>query len=1172
MFKKILKFLLIVLVWLLLAVLLIAGASFLGYPGEFGLYVFLALFFLWYGVKLGRKLYHRYRAKKRVRQLVNVEAPAEEGDAVERRFGLLRRPSELENGVRQLVRTLGQTELSTRGDPLYVLPWFTLLGNTTPDLATIIERTRLQGPTIDPDREDRETGVNWHLYNQGVLLSTPERFADGDVPSTDPQWLELLDVLVRYRSVEPLNGLVVAIPVTEILSDDTEALLDRALKLRRLIEDCVQVLGVQVPIYVLVTGLEELSGIDQWLGQLSDDGLRQAIGRINERDETPETLVVAAVESLARRVRQMNLEAVSEGELDPELMRLPVRVRDMTHSLGNFVTTLFQANPYQKTPEFRGLYFAATASRRGHAVSAFTRDLFTHILPTDRARVTPVAEHQRRTASRERSRMVLGAGVAGLLLAALGGLYLHDRDNLQDMLEAHQQLRPESDAADGQALDVPVRSLLHDQELINALDRRRWAPWLSAMGELEFTEIMKGRFVDRVHQELVQPIDSEFRARLEADFFSQPFTISDARMLDAVGTYIGILVRRINLLNAQLEGTGGSALRDRPMPYDVGEVPDGTGGMLNEINDLYVQSLIWREAGAESGSDREPSVIRGRRDQMVATLERILAHSNGSLEWVIDWVNDNPNYSGYRLSEFWDGGSRQIEGEVVVGGAFTLDGKDAIESFIEEMQLAVPDADTLQSAIPDLFDTYESRYLAAWKRFAAEFNNGMSRLSGRDEYLGYINNLDTGRNQYFSTLDLVYEQVVPFIEQGEDLGDWLLMLDYYNDMVSLQPDENADTSGRDKILTKLALKTVGTAGPLGKAIAKRGKKGMKTKRKLDKTGGGPSVSERMLRLEDAAALLEDYRGAIGDFVFNAEVRSVSFDNMGQRFTNPDNPGAGAGALGQAHGVMRELQALVGKPQAGNEAFWNLLLGPLTLIEEFALEEAACHFNDQYRNNFLASLESVPTYRQDRFAYGDGGALWRFIDEVASPFIRQEYGAGYVRVRAGDRVFPVTPVFLEYSTKAREQRQADDSFEVRLETRPTQTNLDALYQVEETRLSLQCPEQSSTLVNRNFPNANTFEWNELCGDTNLRLRVGGIELEKVYSGPNGFPNFLDEFRSGRKRFVPGDFPRHSEQLREFGVTYIDAQYDMQGNRELLRLYDTRPGDAPARAATCWSSGR
>lgn len=1177
MFKKIFKFLLIIVVWLLIGIVLIGGAFLLGYPGEYGVYILAGLLVLWYGFKLARLIYRRQQAARRVKSLVKVEADESEQAGQRRWLGLLRQRSALESSFHHLLQTLNMTELSRRGDPLYVLPWVALIGDTAPQTSEFIRGARLAKPTIDlSGLTDTATGIEWHLNNQSLLISTPAEFVYGDPASSDSRWLELLGLLARHRRAEPLNATVITFQTQLLLNANTEQLVDHAHKVRRLIEDSIQITRKKVPVYVMVTGLEELDGVPDWLAGLSDDTLRQAVGLLNEDNELAEDLSQAALEKLADQIRSMNLQTIHHAPLSPDLMRLPSRLKGLSASLVTLVSTLFQDNPYQRTPALRGLYFAATTYRREHAVSAFTRDVFEHIVPMERARIEPVKINRPSQRLREHRRTLIGAGSAGMALFVLTALYVNDRQALNNLRDSHVQMEASAEVNTQSAIEASLTLRRQDLTLIRELEERRWLPWLPFNAEQPIIERMQSSFATKVQQDLILPIDDAFTDTLEADFFSTSFDPGNRAMLDSVGSYTGILVRRINLLNAYLEGAGEAELRAMPMPYDATEVQLISSSLLDSINNLYLQSLLWRDRS--EGDDSELGAITTQRDDMVATLERILAHSGGSLTWIINWLNGNSNYPGYDLADQWQAGSRSMQTDIRVEGAYTLDGKEAIESYLVELQQASPDSEAISKMLPRFFREYRIAYLNAWETYALEYQQGLTTLQSSEDYLLYINNLNTGRNQYFNALDLVYTQTAPLVEefdednaQGEELPDWLLMVDYYNDMISLSPDEGTDNAARNKTLTRLALRALGTTGPLGKALSQSGKKGLKTQKKLDKASGGPTPSERLLRLEEAADLLGQYRKALADFVFNAERRSVSYSIVRSQFENANNPGGGSGSLAEAKGILRELQALVGKPNRENQAFWTLFEGPVELIEAYVTQEAACHFNDKYRNEFLAELEIVPAFRRSDYTYGPEGVLWRFMDNEAAPFVERRLGAGYVKVSAGDRQLPLNPEFLRYTSQALEQRNASPDASVLVETRPTETNLDAIYGVSETRLQLQCPAGASVLVNRNFANSETFNWTKECADTRLQLSIGAVELEKIYSGPDGFPRFLDEFRSGSRRFVPEDFPQHEQQLREYGLSSVRVQYNLSGYQELLRRFDVRPSRPPANAAACWNGG-
>jgi type VI secretion system protein ImpL len=108
----------------------------------------------------------------------------------------------------------------------------------------------------------------------------------------------------------------------------------------------------------------------------------------------------------------------------------------------------------------------------------------------------------------------------------------------------------------------------------------------------------------------------------------------------------------------------------------------------------------------------------------------------------------------------------------------------------------------------------------------------------------------------------------------------------------------------------------------------------------------------------------------------------------------------------------------------------------------------------------------------------------------------------------------------------------------------------------------------SLVNKNFPNNQQFDWSDACSTTSLTIKVGRFVLEKSYEGPLGFPHFLEDFKTGQKRFSATDFPKFSQQLRESGISFMDVKYQITGQPALLKSLNSKQLEIPRNIAACW----
>ena len=1158
--KKFLKFLLVLFIWTLIAGASIGGALLAGSPVQTGLWIFGGLFAAWLLFLVARKALIYYSAKKKVESLVNVE----QGEKRSWSFSFNMQPSGLEKNFKSVVALLKKSYLKVHGDPLYVLPWYLVVGHSGNGKTYMMENANLLSPTIEDEgllKSDED--INWCLYNQAIVIDTPGSYLSSEEGNRNNKWLQLLDLLKKYRHKEPLNGVIVTLSMDDLLEGNSQKLMEMGLQARKNVEQLMQSLHLQVPVYLVVTKLDKLQGIEQWIGSLDHESLKDPMGQVNDQDDEAATFVKKAVVSIAERLKQLMLSTLKDGNVSSQLLRLPTQFESLERHLNTYAQSLFQVNPYQKTPFFRGLYFVGEAkgihlqtATEGRGI--FAHRLLTQIMPAERRMVTSLARSERVERNRRFGKVAFwNAGIAALILV----LFVSYRSSM-GALDEIVQLNA-GNFEESIELESNITTLYEYRDMVNQLDSRSWAPWFGMGGAPEFVEKLDGIFAERVQTRLVETTDQVFVKEL-ANVFNREGDISEEKIV----AFISTLVRRINILDAYLEGASDSSLSDMAMPYSLSDADffgiddDAT---IDKLNTLYLQSLIWTA---------DKSLLHQELELMHHQLNGILVKSKDLANWLIPWANKVAKSEERRVSDFWLVGSGKMQQDTIVLGAFSLTGKQLIDDFIEQIKATKRYDEILQKILPGFQADYKKQYLASWESFARNFSNGTQKLRSRTEWLSVINNLSTGRNLYFNAFNLIDEQISVYKDSGEN-PDWAQMMGYYQEMRAFAPDEKTDNGKSNKMFAKMALKVVGKAGPLGKALAKSGKSGMKTQKKMAKASGGsgPSADERAMQVEAAGKLLGEYRQALSDFVYSAEVRSVSHAVTGNLYTNPDNPAMGEGSLAAGYTALKKLQAIVGKESESNKAFWEIYRGPLELMQSYMLSESSCSLQDTWSNEFLINLEGVPQYKISNLVFGPEGALWGFLDGQAGPFINERFGAGYVAAKALNTVYPLSPNFLEFAARAKDGKQAaQDVYPVQMQGLPTSTNLDAKFHVTKTSLRMQCAAGESTLVNLNFPSNSQFKWSETCSDVSLSIEIGRFNLEKRYDGQLAFPNFLRDFKTGQKRFSAEDFPEFTEKLRQSGISFIDVKYRITGQSELLSALDSKQLSIPRNISACWPTAQ
>ncbi len=1168
--KKFLKFLLVVAIWLVIAAVIIGGALALEQPVATALIILGVLFGAWILFLVIRKLVARRRAKQRAESLVNVEQPDDSAQAGGRRSwrDLLdwRAKGTLERRFRRVVRLLYGSRLREEGDPLYVLPWYMLLGQDKSGKTELLSQSGLSTPTIDDEAlRTTEDSLDWWLYNEAIVLDTPGTYigVDEDAPR-HPDWPALMKILAEDRIREPLNGIVVTISYDR-LQGEAEELFDHGRLIRKRIDELMRAIKVQLPIYVVVTQCDQMSGFTAWCSNLPHDALEQPMGMMNagglHGSGSAETFVREAVSAVSDRIGRLMLVLVNERQPDPDLLRLPQNVDALREPLATFADGLFQATAFEESPRFQGLYFTGREREADNARQAFARELFTRILPGNRNVLSTLSGAER--AERHTRRLVLsGWGVAVIAAAALlVGAWVNHKSYLTGVAEEYA-------GEFGEAESMPERiDRMHNlrvmTEEVDAEIRSWLMPWFGVPGAARppFVRELQEIFHDRTHEEVIEAIDARFDAAL-AEAHEQ--IANDELADDELAFLISALVERINVLSAYVDGVRGDGLHDYPGPYDNSAIyfPDPVGPRtIEQLNGIYKQSLIWSR-----DRSRVREQLRDERDDLVALLEA----TGERMSWLIPWANEEVAGAGFGLRDFWDG-SRTIEDPPRVQPAFTIAGYEAIQDFLEQIWWAGIEDEERFNELESAFQThYREQFVDEWEAFALDFSRGTEMLRGEREWRDTVTSMATPRNPHFHLLEVMYEHFEYF--DREELPDWVRMVQFHDEMRSFAPDDDQDHTARNRVFTKMGLGILKRTGPIGKSLAKTGKRGTKTKRRLDQADArsGATPDERALMLDEGGEILGEYRGLLEDMAFDSDIRSVSHDANAERFAAPDDPGKGDGPKAQAHQKMRDLQSIAGVVTQYNRAFWEVFQGPLEVIGEYYLHESACYVQDQWADEFLVELEGVPEGRRGEFAFGEGGELWDFIDENLDTFVRRRSGAGYVSTSANGYRMPLNEDFLMYATQGREgMREREQRHRVRIEALPTATNEEAVHKPSRTAVQLRCADEDQDLENYNFPVSGVFNWDTACDDVVMEIDIGRYTLERRWEGQHGFPEFLSEFRTGQQRYRPADFPRHEQILEDYGVEHITVGFRFSGHQPVIAQMTALPTEAPRRIAQCWN---
>lgn len=341
---------------------------------------------------------------------------------------------------------LGETSGSAA---LYELPWYAVIGNPAAGKSSAVVKSGLKFPFAD-NTENVIQGIggtrhcDWFFTTEGILLDTAGRYAVHEEDRSE--WLGFLSLLKKHRPKAPINGVIIAASVAELGAHKPEFAIELARKLRQRVQELTEKLEVFAPVYIVFTKADLISGFVDFFEDRDRSERDKVWGATLPYDTTGKLDAVAAFDQhfdeLYEGLKEASVARMSlhRGEqLPPGVLTFPLEFAALKASLRTFITTLFEENPYQFRPIFRGFYFTSavqegqstgraservaeqfalqlqpgSASKVYSQSGFFLKELFSKVIFADRQLVQQYT-------SRQKLHLRYASFVAGVLL--LGGL------------------------------------------------------------------------------------------------------------------------------------------------------------------------------------------------------------------------------------------------------------------------------------------------------------------------------------------------------------------------------------------------------------------------------------------------------------------------------------------------------------------------------------------------------------------------------------------------------------------------------------------------------------------------------------------------------------------------------------------------------------------------------
>jgi len=347
---------------------------------------------------------------------------------------------------------------------LYELPWYIALGSESSGKTSALLNAGLAFPVAEQMQraagaaQKPTASVDWWLTNDAVLIDTaghytrhgtsahalpppPESSNTAERKATDTktengksgdgkaleapeastasttwvdpvqarqrmdseEWLGFLGMLRTHRPRAPINGALLAINLIELTSQDDSHRMAEAAALRARLAELRGELGIRFPVYLVVTGMDQLTGFTEYFSSLTAEGRAQTWGfTLPYGKETIAKEGVAArchseLGQLAQRLER-GIDTRLQDEYDPfhrrKLAALSQEFAALTAPLVELIERVFLDSRYDDTQLYstlRGVYFTS-ADQAGTEMVAERRTIVQRVIAGMKAPATSLRE------------------------------------------------------------------------------------------------------------------------------------------------------------------------------------------------------------------------------------------------------------------------------------------------------------------------------------------------------------------------------------------------------------------------------------------------------------------------------------------------------------------------------------------------------------------------------------------------------------------------------------------------------------------------------------------------------------------------------------------------------------------------------------------------------------
>lgn len=316
--------------------------------------VLLVILLIWGGVALWR----RRRGQQALEKALVADVPPT-GDG-----------KELASRMQAALATLKKSGSSKTY--LYDLPWYVIIGPPGSGKTTALVNSEIKFP-LSGQAQGGLQGFggtrycDWWFAEDAILIDTAGRYTtqDSDAGADSASWSSFLNLLKKNRPKQPINGVILAFSVADLMNAPAEEISRHAETVRARLAEIHETLKVDFPVYVMFTKADLIAGFREYFSSFSASRRKKVWGTTfqttSRKDQTYDR-VPAEFDALVARLSEEVIDRLSEepdGVNRIAIFGLPGQMAQLKDEVTDFLRQVFEPTRYKTSAMLRGFYFTS---------------------------------------------------------------------------------------------------------------------------------------------------------------------------------------------------------------------------------------------------------------------------------------------------------------------------------------------------------------------------------------------------------------------------------------------------------------------------------------------------------------------------------------------------------------------------------------------------------------------------------------------------------------------------------------------------------------------------------------------------------------------------------------------------------------------------------------------